>query len=152
MPILKLMAKISPKNFFSMISLSFVVIVLAVVVVNIQKSQDINEKASVLQCPSSYICQEKGIVESCSNGTSFCCPKKGARWTTDLTKCPNYLNNCKPRPGCLDSTPRCLMPEPAEGWCPVGSVHPFPTQPPTPTANPIPLRTLLPVGTPVRVY
>lgn len=28
--------------------------------------------------------------------------------------------NCQPRPVCLDAktTPRCLMPEPAEGWCP----------------------------------
>lgn len=28
--------------------------------------------------------------------------------------------DCQPRPACLDAitTPRCLMPEPAEGWCP----------------------------------
>jgi hypothetical protein len=24
---------------------------------------------------------------------------------------------CTPRPACLDATPRCLLPEPAEGWC-----------------------------------
>jgi peptidoglycan hydrolase-like protein with peptidoglycan-binding domain len=26
--------------------------------------------------------------------------------------------NCMPRPACLDSTPRCLPPEPVGGWCP----------------------------------
>lgn len=26
--------------------------------------------------------------------------------------------SCMPRPACLDATPRCLLPEPAEGWCP----------------------------------
>ncbi|MDO8435931.1 MAG: DUF5667 domain-containing protein [bacterium] len=26
--------------------------------------------------------------------------------------------SCLPRPACLDSAPRCLLPEPAEGWCP----------------------------------
>jgi peptidoglycan hydrolase-like protein with peptidoglycan-binding domain len=25
---------------------------------------------------------------------------------------------CLPRPACLDATPRCLIPEPAGGWCP----------------------------------
>lgn len=31
----------------------------------------------------------------------------------------NALNkNCKPRPACLDATPKCLVPEPKEGWCP----------------------------------
>lgn len=26
--------------------------------------------------------------------------------------------SCLPRPSCLDSTPRCLLPEPVGGWCP----------------------------------
>lgn len=26
---------------------------------------------------------------------------------------------CMPRPACLDANPRCLIPEPASGWCPV---------------------------------
>lgn len=25
--------------------------------------------------------------------------------------------SCVPRPACLDTTPRCLLPEPAQGWC-----------------------------------
>jgi hypothetical protein len=33
---------------------------------------------------------------------------------TDQTPTPT----CTPRPACLDATPRCLMPEPANGWCP----------------------------------
>jgi len=33
---------------------------------------------------------------------------------TDQTPTPT----CIPRPACLDATPRCLMPEPANGWCP----------------------------------
>ncbi|MBI5003610.1 peptidoglycan-binding protein [Candidatus Kaiserbacteria bacterium] len=27
------------------------------------------------------------------------------------------LWRCMPRPACLDATPRCMLPEPAEGWC-----------------------------------
>lgn len=27
-------------------------------------------------------------------------------------------SSCQPRPACLDSKPRCLLPEPADGWCP----------------------------------
>lgn len=26
-------------------------------------------------------------------------------------------DSCQPRPACLDSKPRCLLPEPADGWC-----------------------------------
>ncbi len=31
--------------------------------------------------------------------------------------CPSPNRSCQPRPACLDSEPRCLLPEPAEGWC-----------------------------------
>lgn len=27
-------------------------------------------------------------------------------------------SSCQPRPACLDLKPRCLLPEPADGWCP----------------------------------
>lgn len=30
----------------------------------------------------------------------------------------NPTPTCMERPACLDATPRCLMPEPATGWCP----------------------------------
>lgn len=30
--------------------------------------------------------------------------------------------SCEPRPACLDASPRCLIPEPPEGWCPTDIV------------------------------
>ncbi|MBI2030411.1 peptidoglycan-binding protein, partial [Candidatus Kaiserbacteria bacterium] len=30
---------------------------------------------------------------------------------------PDWMNGCLPRPACLDATPRCMLPEPAGGWC-----------------------------------
>lgn len=41
---------------------------------------------------------------------------------------------CIPRPACLDIEPYCLIPEPADGWCPT------PTATPSPKTTP--LRTL----------
>lgn len=35
--------------------------------------------------------------------------------------------SCKPRPVCLDANPRCLLPEPVEGWCPSASTRPLPS-------------------------
>lgn len=37
--------------------------------------------------------------------------------------------SCLPRPSCLDSKPRCLLPEPADGWCPSSL--------PTPSLSPV---------------
>ncbi len=34
---------------------------------------------------------------------------------------PTATPECQPRPSCLDSTPRCLLPVPAGGWCPVSA-------------------------------
>lgn len=31
---------------------------------------------------------------------------------------PSPASSCLPRPACLNATPKCLMPEPIEGWCP----------------------------------
>jgi len=39
--------------------------------------------------------------------------------------------SCMPRPTCLDSVPRCLIPEPTGGWCPNPSVTVLPTPAPT---------------------
>ncbi|MBI5003918.1 peptidoglycan-binding protein [Candidatus Kaiserbacteria bacterium] len=33
-------------------------------------------------------------------------------------ECKQIPTHCIPRPACLDTTPRCLPPEPSEGWCP----------------------------------
>lgn len=43
-----------------------------------------------------------------------------------LAEIPPYFRRaCQIRPACLDTIPRCLMPEPIEGWCPT----PTPTPP-----------------------
>ncbi len=34
------------------------------------------------------------------------------------------IRKCLPRPACLDATPRCMIPEPASGWCPRTSDEP----------------------------
>jgi hypothetical protein len=47
--------------------------------------------------------------------------------TATLTPTPT----CTPRPACLDAVPRCLIPEPATGWCPT-----TPTL--SPTSCPVP--------------
>lgn len=40
---------------------------------------------------------------------------------------PSPAPTCEPRPACLDTTPRCLPPVPAGGWCPNSSPTPSPT-------------------------
>lgn len=46
-------------------------------------------------------------------------PSDFCRLTGRPLPCPTGpVASCLPRPKCLDSVPRCLMPEPAEGWCP----------------------------------
>ena len=36
---------------------------------------------------------------------------------TNLGSNSGSMKHCLPRPACLDATPRCMLPEPAEGWC-----------------------------------
>ncbi|MCL5784464.1 MAG: dockerin type I repeat-containing protein [Patescibacteria group bacterium] len=43
---------------------------------------------------------------------------------------PGPTPSCTPKPPCLDAIPRCLMAEPATGWC---SITPAPTKTLTPT-------------------
>jgi len=40
------------------------------------------------------MCNQAGRVESCGT-TTFCCPAPNARWTKDLTKCPNVTPPAK---------------------------------------------------------
>ena len=40
------------------------------------------------------------------------------------------ISNCLSRPACLDSVPRCLIPEPASGWCQRIPPTSFPPNPP----------------------
>ncbi len=37
--------------------------------------------------------------------------------TSSITPPISPIPSCYPRPACLDSVPRCLIPEPADGWC-----------------------------------
>lgn len=48
--------------------------------------------------------------------------------------CPP-IPSCIPRPKCLDATPRCMISEPAQGWCPVTSPTPTPTCTPRPVTS-----------------
>ncbi len=48
---------------------------------------------------------------------------------------PTPVATCQPRPACLDSMPRCEIPEPAEGWCPPPTTTP-PGGTPPPTVRP----------------
>lgn len=50
----------------------------------------------------------------------------------ESTVAKNPTPTCQPRPACLDAEPRCLIPEPADGWCPISTV--IPTQKLVPTA------------------
>jgi len=44
-----------------------------------------------------------------------------------LADVPRYWRRmCHIRPACLDSEPRCLLPEPVEGWCPKPTLTPPP--------------------------
>lgn len=57
---------------------------------------------------------------------------------------PTVIPTCLPRPACLDSTPRCLIAEPVNGWCNhSSSPAPVPSAPPSPP-SPIPHPTCLP--------
>lgn len=50
------------------------------------------------------------------------CPRNNPNCCGDrkVLICPSITPSltCIPRPTCLDATPRCLIPEPTDGWCP----------------------------------
>lgn len=79
------------------------------------------------------ICNTRGRVESCG-GKSFCCPTVGAKWTTDMTKCPSAKTPTPSPKPTIKPTPTAT---------PV--VYPTPVATATPTASPIP--TSLPHAT-----
>lgn len=55
-------------------------------------------------------------------------------WQACPTETPTPSSTvCTPRPKCLDTSPRCLPPEPAGGWCPKPNE---PTSTPKPTKPP----------------
>lgn len=109
------MAKISAKKFYNLVSLSFLAILLAVTVVTLQKSQNINKKAAGQSCPAVEQCPTldgkqlwnchppeadgspeislcasnfKGRVESC-NLKQYCCD--GVKWAPCAKKSINPI-------------------------------------------------------------
>jgi hypothetical protein len=42
---------------------------------------------------------------------------------------PTPRPTCTPRPRCLDTKPICKIVMPAQGWCPIVSIHPLNSQP-----------------------
>lgn len=65
--------------------------------------------------PGTYRCTFRHCVTQ-TDGTISCSP-----WgDTPVTTTPTPV--CQPRPTCLDEVPACLIPEPAQGWCPPTSL------------------------------
>lgn len=58
---------------------------------------------------------------------------------------PTITPPCIPKPACLDSTPPCLIAQPAQGWCPNITSVPTPTSTLTPTLTPTPSPTPIPI-------
>lgn len=54
------------------------------------------------------------IFVAISSASFFLSKQKNESQTGKLTPTPT----CMKRPACLDAKPRCLLPEPANGWCP----------------------------------
>ena len=55
------------------------------------------------------------LGEHKAHGDIYPVPEEGCPTSSPV---PVPSATCYPRPACLDSTPRCLLPEPTEGWCP----------------------------------
>ena len=64
--------------------------------------------------------------------------KPNCNWQCTPLPSSRPFPSCVPRPACLDSVPRCLVPEPANGWCPVASQKPIPSLRPVPSGIVIP--------------
>src|SRR5260221_10135993 len=74
-----------------------------------------------LPASSLVACTQEAKI--CPDGTSVgrtgpncefaACPTTNASPTASSSS----KASCLPRPACLDTTPRCMLPEPANGWC-----------------------------------
>lgn len=89
-------------------------------------------------CPmDAKLCPDGSYVGRTGPNCQFTCPNQPGPTLTPPTPKPT----CVPMPPCVISNPRCLLPEPAEGWCPA---TPFPsptgaiTSPLTPLPTPPP--------------
>ena len=70
--------------------------------------------ASICIYREGFACYKTAKCEKQANG------KCGWTQTPELSLCLNQnpTPTCMKRPACLDATPRCLIAEPAKGWCP----------------------------------
>jgi hypothetical protein len=69
-----------------------------------------NQKCESTVCPLYII---KGQPNSNCKSTYKC--------INLISSTPSSTPNCIKRPACLDAKPRCLIAEPANGWCPTSS-------------------------------
>lgn len=106
---------------------------------------------------SGQICSDRDVMSTCEWREDYACYKFSAceRQTNGAcgwTQTKAFLNckdtqgdtkpnvtptrqTCQPRPSCLDHTPRCMIAEPENGWCPPTNT---PTKTPQPTCFPRP--------------
>lgn len=85
-------------------------------------------KQAISACASHTVCPTPIPVVSCAprpacadaDGKSapICDPGPNVTW------CPKSNPSCIPRPSCLDSQPKCMIAEPATGWCPPSASPP----------------------------
>lgn len=68
--------------------------------------------------PASGFCLDgtivPGGVDSCGCQQSPLCERNS---DPSPSSSPSPVSSCMPRPKCLDTTPRCLIAEPRDGWC-----------------------------------
>ncbi len=70
----------------------------------------------------SHRCKPYGGSDSPQTMSDYCTPIYNQILSTFSFTDKNQTTGattptCMPRPSCLNATPRCLMPEPAQGWC-----------------------------------
>ena len=62
----------------------------------------------------------------CINSRESAFYARSLAYSSHISEIPRYFRQaCQVRPACLDTVPRCMIPEPATGWCPT----PTPTIP-----------------------
>lgn len=89
------------------------------------------------------LCNQVGRVGEC-RGKSYCCPAKGAKWTTNMAKCQGntYVNPCG---GSTPTKTPTVTRTPTQTQTQIP-----PTQTPYPTYTPYPSNTRYPTATPTR--
>lgn len=96
------------------LGVSFVGCIVAILLVQKQKIIEEQQQVLAAQTGTTVPYVQVGGIPICENGNC-----------TNVSPVPRLT--CIPRPACLDATPRCMIAEPAEGWCPSLSGSPEPT-------------------------